>query len=1333
MFRRLPFVSQARGDRSPLPFRTLLCVAAAWCLAPVGAGAQPVLSPPIDGVFAGGQVSAIVRQPDGKVVVGGSFDHVNGVLRHFIARLNTDGSLDTGWDANADGGISALAVDAGGDLFVGGSFQHIGGLARAGLAKLSPGASATADATWNPIPPNAVSSRIYVLLADSSGSLYVGGGFSTIGGQARANLARLSVSGSGAADATWDPSPNGNVIALALDESGGNLFVAGGILGFKHIGGLDRRTLAKISISGVGAADPAWDPQPSFTCAGGECGRADALALDGSGNLFVGGFFGQIGGQTVSLLAKLSNATGAADASWTPNPNGEILALAFDAGNVYAAGVFGIIGGQPIEALAKIADAGVGTVDPNWHPVSFIAQFFLPGEISNNPVNVVVPDGSGNLYAGGSFVSAGGLTKTGFAVLSESGTGAADPAYACVMLAGTVAAIVRDASGRTVIGGNFEFMGDGVTVRNGIARLNADGSLDSTWLPEASGEVEALALDPVSGSIYAAGLFTTIGGQGRNHIARLSGSGSGAADIAWNPNADGDIRALALDTAGGAVYAAGSFANVGGQARNNIAKLALSGSGAADPVWNPDTTPGDFGDTMHALALDGAGNLYAGGNFLAIGGQTRSGIAKLSTSGAGAADPTWNPAATSAGAAKFAYVLTIALDGSGNVYAGGAFDHIGGRALSNLARLSPSGTGAADTTWHPNASGSVSALVLDGSGIVYAGGNFGLIGGGLRSEVARLLANGSADCNWIANAESFLVASSVQALALDGSGDLYVGGGFENIGGTGRQGYAALGPTTTTAGCRLAITGVNAGLSPSAGIAFGVAVQSQDSIGNVQNVVGDTVATLSRHTGTGVLGGVLSCQIPAGTSSCTDAGVTYSKAESGVVLTASSTSGDALAPGNSAPFSVIATPPPDQLAFTSINGGTMPIAASPFFVTIQAQDGTGTPRNVLVDTSLAVGLGSGSGVLASSLLSLGSALQCTIPAGANACNVNGLVYSKAEAGVILTAVANYGAGVLGGNSQPFTVGAPAGGAKVLTVINAFADAVTSNPPGINCASSDCAATFASGTPVTLTFTGPAGNFNGWGGACSGPSLTCVLNLNADATAIVNEKSVSSVSFTSSFAFQVAVTVVGSETHRIDESQTRIVGRYKGAIVYDQTFAAPFSDPAVQAAVTAAGDAVRTAGGSPPVQVTAPILTGQSDSLLSSVTQNQDVVTASPPAVTVTLYDGPQTLDVGFLGLCVQAPANCSGPFSTFTLAPGFLDFYILTVEQSMTSRTIVTTDTYLLASNYEVDDEEAGAAIPTLNELGLLLLAAAIGTLSLHRLRQRRQSTSPQLPPDRPC
>jgi hypothetical protein len=62
--------------------------------------------------------------------------------------------------------------------------------------------------------------------------------------------------------------------------------------------------------------------------------------------------------------------------------------------------------------------------------------------------------------------------------------------------------------------------------------------------------------------------------------------------------------------------------------------------------------------------------------------------------------------------------------------------------------------------------------------------------------------------------------------------------------------------------------------------------------------------TLSRNAGTGTLGGTLTGTISAGTNSATISGVTYTKAESNVILTATRTSGDSLTIGNSAPFTV---------------------------------------------------------------------------------------------------------------------------------------------------------------------------------------------------------------------------------------------------------------------------------------------------------------------------------------------------------------------------------------------------------------------------------------------
>jgi autotransporter-associated beta strand protein len=103
---------------------------------------------------------------------------------------------------------------------------------------------------------------------------------------------------------------------------------------------------------------------------------------------------------------------------------------------------------------------------------------------------------------------------------------------------------------------------------------------------------------------------------------------------------------------------------------------------------------------------------------------------------------------------------------------------------------------------------------------------------------------------------------------------------------------------------KLAITAVNGGSSPTVGAAFSVVVQAQGTNGTPQNVTADTAVTLSLNTGTGTLGGTVTGIIANGSSSVTISGVTYSKAENGVILTATRTSGLTLTAANSSSFNV---------------------------------------------------------------------------------------------------------------------------------------------------------------------------------------------------------------------------------------------------------------------------------------------------------------------------------------------------------------------------------------------------------------------------------------------
>ena len=638
---------------------------------------------------------AVASDGAGGWFLGGFFTAVGGVTRNHLAHILSDGSLDPTWDPNANGNVNALAV-SGSDVYVGGDFTTVNGsTTRNHLAKIPISGNGTVDASWDPNANSTVRA-----LAVSGSDVYVGGNFTTLNIPAtvRNRLAKIPTAGTGTVDASWNPNVNGEVDALAV--SGSDLYVGGG---FSTMNGATARVdLAKIPISGDGTVDASWDPHSN--------GTVSALAVSGS-DVYVGGNFSTLNGGTAArlFLAKIPAAgDGTVDPSWAPNANNIVYALAVAGADVYVGGFFTTLNGGTTARnfLAKIPAAGDGTVDASWDPNP------------NNIVHALATSGS-DVYAGGELTRANVTTRNRLARLNADGSLDAswDP--------NANDSVVRLAlSGSDLyVGGIFTTL-NGSTTRNRLAKIptTGDGTVDASWDPNANDQVGALA---VSGSaVYVGGIFTTLNGSTtRNHLAKIPTAGSGTVDASWDPNVSAAIpstvRINVLTVSATDVYVGGVFTTLNGSTtRNRLAKIPLSSpSGTVDPSWDP--SPNGLG--VNALAVSGT-DVYVGGSFTTIGGQSRNRIAKLSSTGTGAADPSWDP---NAGIA-FPGVSALAVSGS-DVYVGGTFTTIGGQSRNRIARLSSSGTGAADPTWNPNADSGVSALAISGTRLA-AGGTFTTVG-----------------------------------------------------------------------------------------------------------------------------------------------------------------------------------------------------------------------------------------------------------------------------------------------------------------------------------------------------------------------------------------------------------------------------------------------------------------------------------------------------------------------------------------------------------------------------------------------------------------------------
>jgi uncharacterized delta-60 repeat protein len=185
-----------------------------------------------------------------------------------------------------------------------------------------------------------------------------------------------------------------------------------------------------------------------------------------------------------------------------------------------------------------------------------------------------------------------------------------------------VSNIVLQPDGKIIIGGGFTTYNG--TARNYIARLNADGTLDSSFNPGAGANstVYSIALQP-DGKILIGGQFTTYYDTNRNGVARLNSDGT--LDSSFNPGggANGTVTSIALQP-DGMIIIGGNFTTYNGTARNRIARLKADGT--LDTIFNPGIGA-NFDINTTTIQPDGM--IVIGGNFTSYNGVTRNYLARL--------------------------------------------------------------------------------------------------------------------------------------------------------------------------------------------------------------------------------------------------------------------------------------------------------------------------------------------------------------------------------------------------------------------------------------------------------------------------------------------------------------------------------------------------------------------------------------------------------------------------------------------------------------------------------------------------------------------------------
>lgn len=350
------------------------------------------------------------------VYVGGNFTNIGGADRSEIAALDIASGNATAWDPsiNTFGTVNKIIVN-GNSVYVGGSFSTVGGDDRKYLAEIDK--TSGSSTSWAPALTGGFNG--VMAMAVGTSSVYVGGDFTSVGGDGRNYLAEIDrITGSSTA---WNTDANAKITAIAVDEN--TIYVGGDFTSFNTA--MNYRNYMAAFQRGTSSPLP-LNPSPQFMC--GACTRIKDLIV-GSDGLYVVGAFQTIAGVSRSGgIAVINTSTGDA-MDWRPyfaggfNP---VETLYVTSTRVYAVGTFTTAGRTGLSRFAQFGPNFVQFSSTTWSQDESATSPQLIVEISSSntstrpiTVNYTVTGGSatggGNDYTlanGTATISAGSPSTT---------------------------------------------------------------------------------------------------------------------------------------------------------------------------------------------------------------------------------------------------------------------------------------------------------------------------------------------------------------------------------------------------------------------------------------------------------------------------------------------------------------------------------------------------------------------------------------------------------------------------------------------------------------------------------------------------------------------------------------------------------------------------------------------------------------------------------------------------------------------------------------------------------------------------------------------------------
>jgi uncharacterized delta-60 repeat protein len=673
-----------------------------------------------------GIIKATAQQPDGKILVGGTFTKYKDLDCKYFVRLLPDGNVDPSFtiENNFWYGVTTILLQPDGKIVVGGGYYTPVNGPKVGVTRLN--SDGSTDYTFNTMEKFVGVVLLNDMVLQPDGKLILIGGFSAYDSVSRNGIVRINTDGS--LDSTFAPGSgfNGSCNSVALQPDG-KMIVAGSFTNYNgytrnHIIRLNSDATVDLTFSigvgfdGNGINSVVLQPDGKIVAAGSfynyknvaqngiirllTNGDKDTsfnvgtgliyydtsintrdMVIDSSGSIYLGGSITSYNGVNKNYIIKI-NSNGSLDDSFTLSDASLVYSILIQDDQKI------LLGGNLF--VSRVNNLGI------------IQNTFDFGTGFNNDILSTILQPDGKILVGGNFTKYKLLPENGLIRLNTDGT--KDNIFSTSYLNYCkVQAMILQPDGKIIVRGTFRYTNSSNFFFR--MRLNADGSQDTTfdftYLPDFKGS--AIQQD---GKIL---IFWS------NSIRRLSSNGSYDSTFNTGTGFNYDINSIALQP-DGKIIVVGAFTTFNGEPHQRIVRLLSNGS--VDPSFN---TGEGFNSSAKTIRLQPDGKIIVGGDYGSYNVISSWGITRINIDGS--YDPTFNPGF------NINNVNSIVIESDGKIVAGGYNSTFAGNPLKNLVRFNTDGSVDSSfdigTGFDPGSSSDfVSTLLLQPNGKILIHGNF---------------------------------------------------------------------------------------------------------------------------------------------------------------------------------------------------------------------------------------------------------------------------------------------------------------------------------------------------------------------------------------------------------------------------------------------------------------------------------------------------------------------------------------------------------------------------------------------------------------------------------